>query len=123
MPRSHSRRLGLAGFLCLIASGPLGAQETPRSIGDCERLKNDLAYNQCLSMFGPAAKNIAGGDGAASPAPALAAAAIPMADDPAPEAGRGRRGRARYGRRGRQVAVFTAGGSEETRTYRRRRRR
>ncbi|AWN42492.1 hypothetical protein [Methylobacterium durans] len=122
MPRALPRRLGLVGFL-LLACTPLAAQETPRSIGDCERLKNDLAYNQCLSIFGPAAKNIAGGDGAASSAPPVTAAAIPMAEDPTPEVGRGRRGRSRYGRRGRQVAVFTAGGSEETRSYRRRRRR
>ncbi|PJI51329.1 hypothetical protein CTI14_62605, partial [Methylobacterium radiotolerans] len=27
---------------------PALAQGTPRSIGECERLKNDLAYNQCL---------------------------------------------------------------------------
>ncbi|GEP04884.1 hypothetical protein [Methylobacterium oxalidis] len=123
MPPLFPRLLGLAGFLCLLSGTPLAAQETPRSIGECERLKNDLAYNQCLSMFGPAAKNIAGGDGGGASAPPVAAAAIPMAEDAAPEVGRGRRGRARYGRRGRQVAVFTAGGGEETRSYRRRRRR
>ena len=31
------------------------AQGAPRSVGDCERIKGDLAYNQCLSLFGPAA--------------------------------------------------------------------
>jgi hypothetical protein len=25
----------------------------PASVADCERLKNDLAYNQCLASFGP----------------------------------------------------------------------
>ncbi|KAB1072066.1 hypothetical protein F6X51_17935 [Methylobacterium planeticum] len=106
----------------MILVPPALAQDTPRSVNDCERLKNDLAYNQCLSMFGPAAKNIAGGDGGAGPAPvSTAAAAIPVAEDPAPEVGRSRRGRYRA-RRGRQSAVFTAG-SDESRSYRRRRRR
>ncbi|WP_336486925.1 hypothetical protein [Methylobacterium nigriterrae] len=130
MPRPFQRRLGLAGLLCLILGAPVfgtpaSAQGAPRSIGECERLKNDLAYNQCLSMFGPAAKNIAaGGDGAASASPvSTAAAEIPMADDPMPEAGRGRPGRYRARRHGRQSAVFTAGGTEEPRAYRRRRRR
>ena len=122
MPRPFQSRLGFAGLLCLILSPSALAQDTPRSVNDCERLKNDLAYNQCLSMFGPAAKNIAGGDGSAASAPATATtAALPVADDPAPEAGRSRRGRYRV-RRGRQSAVFTAG-SDESRSYRRRRRR
>ena len=29
------------------------AAQSPRSIADCERVKNDLAYNQCLASFGP----------------------------------------------------------------------
>ncbi|GJD57610.1 hypothetical protein [Methylobacterium dankookense] len=127
-------RLPLAiGFL-LAAALPALAQGTPRSINDCERLKNDLAYNQCLSMFGPAARNVAGGYAAGelptTPAvPANAQAnlqaealantplAIPQAEEPAVET---RRGRRRYGRHGRQAAVFTVG-SGESRGRRRRR--
>ena len=122
-------RFRLASLLFVLA-GPALAQGTPRSIGECERLKNDLAYNQCLAMFGPAAKNIAGGDGGASaPAPsyseeAIAAAGIPSADEPelAEPTQRGRRGR--YGRRGgRQsmsFAVATAGSDEAVETGSRR---
>lgn len=133
----HPRFLRLAGLLPLLAlAGPAAAQGTPRSIGECERLKNDLAYNQCLAMFGPAAKNIAGGDSASSaPAPsyseeAIAAAGIPSADEPelAEPARRGRYGR-RGGRQSMSFAVATAGGEDaadggsrrHSRRYRRRR--
>lgn len=110
----------LTALAILIAPLPVLAQGTPRSIVECERLKNDLAYNQCLAMFGPAAKNVAGGYASADPAavPALAAPP-PQAEEAAESAPSGRRGRYRS-RRGRQTAVFTAGG--ETRSYRRRRR-
>ena len=115
----------LAGLLLLCLGGVALAQGTPRSVGECERLKNDLAYNQCLAMFGPAAKNVAGGyaAGETPPAPALpaTAAAATQADEPAEETRGSRRGRYRV-RRGRQSAVFTAG-SSEGRSYRHRRRR
>ncbi|GJD91927.1 hypothetical protein BHAOGJBA_5480 [Methylobacterium hispanicum] len=103
MPRSFPCRPVLAG-LVVLAAGPALAQGTPRSVGECERLKNDLAYNQCLAMFGPAARNVAGGFAAAdSTAPQ---AAIPQAEEPQAEPARGRRYR---GRHGRQRAVFTSG--------------
>ena len=115
----------LAGLLLLWLGGAALAQGTPRSVGECERLKNDLAYNQCLAMFGPAAKNVAGGyaAGETPPAPALpaTAAAAAQADEAVEEPRGGRRGRYRV-RRGRQSAVFTAG-SSEGRSYRHRRRR
>ncbi len=115
----------LAGSLLLWLGTAALAQGTPRSVGECERLKNDLAYNQCLAMFGPAAKNVAGGyaAGETPPVPALptTTAAAPQADEPADEVRGSRRGRYRV-RRGRQSAVFTAGGSE-ARSYRHRRRR
>ncbi|UMY16535.1 hypothetical protein MMB17_17820 [Methylobacterium organophilum] len=127
------RPLPLGLLACLVATGALG-QGTPRSVGECERLKNDLAYNQCLAMFGPPAKNVAGGDGlpsappvatptlntggaTASADPASTAtgstiAGIPAVEEPVIETGRrGRRGR--YTRRGgRQVASFTVGGDD-----------
>ncbi len=37
-------------LLCPIAAA---AQPAPASVSDCERIKNDLAYNQCLASFGP----------------------------------------------------------------------
>lgn len=106
MPRSFPCRPVLAG-LVVLAAGPVLAQGTPRSVGECERLKNDLAYNQCLAMFGPAARNVAGGFAAADTASSATQAAIPQAEEPRAEAGRGRRYR---GRHGRQRAVFTSGG-------------
>ena len=118
--RSSSFLPRLAAFTVLLAPLPALAQGTPRSIIECERLKNDLAYNQCLAMFGPAAKNVAGGYASADPA-AVPAFAAPLAqgEDVAEPAPSGRRGHYR-GRRGRQSAVFALGG--ETRSYRRRRR-
>jgi hypothetical protein len=107
----------LAALVLLLAPLPALAQGTPRSIGECERLKNDLAYNQCLAMFGPAAKNVAGGyasaDMASTPAAAMAEP-IPQVDEAAEATtGRGRRYRSH---RGRQYASFSTG-------YRHRRRR
>ncbi|WP_342106734.1 hypothetical protein [Methylobacterium sp. SI9] len=107
----------LAALIVLLAPLPALAQGTPRSIGECERLKNDLAYNQCLAMFGPAAKNVAGGyasaDAVSTPASAMAEA-IPQVEETAEAATSGRR---RYrGHRGRQYASFSTG-------YRHRRRR
>lgn len=107
----------VASFLCLVPFAAL-AQGTPRSIGECERLKNDLAYNQCLAMFGPAAKNVAAGFASvdAASAPALPEAA-PAEVQPEAEA-TPRRGRRYRGRHGRQYAMFSTGGE-----YRRGRRR
>lgn len=107
----------VASFLCLVPFAAL-AQGTPRSIGECERLKNDLAYNQCLAMFGPAAKNVAAGfasvDAASAPAlPDAAPAEVQPEAEAAPH-----RGRRYRGRHGRQYAMFTTGGE-----YRRGRRR
>ncbi|WP_457104061.1 hypothetical protein [Methylobacterium sp. P5_C11] len=111
----------LAALVVLLAPLPALAQGTPRSIGECERLKNDLAYNQCLAMFGPAAKNVAGGyasadtsvSAAATPAAAMAEP-IPQVEETAEATGSRRR---RYrSARGRQYASFSTG-------YRHRRRR
>ncbi len=45
-------RLPLAALALLLTTAALAA---PRSIADCESIKSDLAYNQCLASFGPAA--------------------------------------------------------------------
>lgn len=129
LPRLSGRPFLLA--LCgLAAFGSLSALAVPRSVGECESLKNDLAYNQCLAMFGPEARNVGGGDGGGG-GPAMAAAtatpaansAIPTTEEPVVETRRGRRGR--YGRRhGRQVAAFAIASEDgsSTRSHRRRRR-
>lgn len=42
-------------FLLLV--WPLAAAAQPRSIADCEKVKGDLAYNQCLASFGPSVRS------------------------------------------------------------------
>ncbi|WP_244528778.1 hypothetical protein [Methylobacterium gossipiicola] len=128
MPRTMLLRPTLV-LLAIVAPCLAAAQGAPRSVGECERLKNDLAYNQCLAMFGPAAKNVAGGfaQGAASASTSVATAlaAIPSsiaaALPPALSDTGGRSRRGRYGRHGRQSASFDTGGGG--RHYRRHRRR
>jgi hypothetical protein len=39
--------------LLLFPLAAAGQSSAPASVGDCERLKNDLAYNECLASFGP----------------------------------------------------------------------
>ncbi|MGU3361012.1 hypothetical protein ACLBWX_11815 [Methylobacterium sp. M6A4_1b] len=128
--RTPSLLLGLA-ILSVLSLQPARAQGAPRSVSDCERLKNDLAYNQCLAMFGPAAKNVASGvsSGAASAEVASALAAIPQsiaasaAATGAAIASIGHRTRrGRHARYGRQSASFAIAGGE-SRSYRRHRRR
>ncbi|HEX8165140.1 MAG TPA: hypothetical protein VF601_05050 [Beijerinckiaceae bacterium] len=75
------------------------AQPAPKSIADCEKIKGDLAYNQCLASFGPKMGE----------RPSRGAAAAEPADDE-PVVARGQRGRSGYARRGgRQRAVFEVG--------------
>jgi hypothetical protein len=110
------RLLLAAALLCLPAAAL--AQGSPRSIEDCERIKVDMAYNQCLASFGPKM-------GERSPRGG------PVAEDyeeAQPAARPARRGRASYqrGRRGRQAASFNTvsrGGAREVRSYKKRRRR
>lgn len=134
MPRL--RTISLLLGLTILSVSPVGsalAQSAPRSVSECERLKNDLAYNQCLASFGPAARNVAGGVAAssasASASVAAALAAIPQtiaagaAATEAAIASVGRRGRrGRHARHGRQSVSFAIAGAE-TRSYRRHRRR
>jgi hypothetical protein len=136
MPRlcTPSLLLGLAilSALPLLAVRPAQAQGAPRSVSDCERLKNDLAYNQCLALFGPAARNVAGGvsAGAASAEVANALAAIPQsiaasaAATGAALASIGHRTRrGRHARHGRQSVSFAIAGGESRASRRHRRRR
>lgn len=126
-----------------LLAAPASVLAAPRSASDCENLKNDLAYNQCLAMFGPAAKNIAaGGSGSGGraaiavppPVDTEAATGVPSVEEPelreSPR--RGSRRYRSYRRGGRQSASFEVGGdttavverSESRRSrYRSRRRR
>ena len=106
----------VAFALCLVPCAAL-AQGTPRSIGDCERLKNDLAYNQCLAMFGPAAKNVAAGYASVD---AAAAPALPEAAPAEAEVEASPRQRRYHGRNRRQYAMFSTGEGSSYRRHRRR---
>jgi hypothetical protein len=46
-------RPGVFALACLLMSG--AAVAAPRSINDCEAIKQADAYNNCLASFGPAA--------------------------------------------------------------------
>ena len=41
--------------LALASLAAASASTAPRSIGDCEQIKDPDAYNQCLASFGPVA--------------------------------------------------------------------
>ena len=114
----------LVAFLVLAWPLAATAQTAPRSIADCEKVKGDLAYNQCLASFGPPAR----GGGART-----TAGEIDVGEQAQPEApergGSARRGRGSYGRTasygrgrsGRQSAAFdiVSRGSSEAGTPRR----
>jgi hypothetical protein len=109
------RHLLAAALLALLPTAAL-AQGAPRSIEDCERIKVDMAYNQCLAAFGPKrGERIPRGGPVAE-----------AGDEAAPVAVRGsRRGRAAYrqGRRGRQAVAFTVGKRRGAAVYSRKKRR
>ena len=97
----------LAALLALLAF-PLAAaaQPAPKSIADCEKIKGDLAYNQCLANFGPKM-----GERRSSGASAAASAA---ADEPASTRGRRSRSAAHARHPGRQRAAFDIGRPRST---------
>ena len=51
LKESAMKRIVLVVLLILPFAA--AAQPAPKSIADCERIKADLAYNQCLASFGP----------------------------------------------------------------------
>jgi hypothetical protein len=61
------------------------AQAAPKNIDDCEKIKEPMAYNQCLASFGPAVGHVGSGQSYA-----------PASEGGAPRAavGKGRRARA-----------------------------
>jgi hypothetical protein len=102
-------------ILALAATAGSIASADARSIDDCERFSNPLAYNQCLSQFSPARRHHAG-----DPPPQLGAIDA-KPDEPAAQP-RGRRRGAPIARmpsldsivrpsgNGRSVATFEMGG-------------
>lgn len=88
----------LAVILFLTLPMAAAAQGVPKSIADCEKVKGDLAYNQCLSTFGPKVGERRSRSAAAP------------SDDDEPVVTQGRGGRHGYSRRGeRQRATFEVG--------------
>lgn len=74
------------------------AQPAPKSIADCEKIRGDLAYNQCLAMFGPKVGE------------RRSRGVAPADEGEEPAVAQGRRGRYGYARRGgRQRAAFEIG--------------
>ena len=80
--------------LLLCALPAAAAAQPARSIADCERIKNDLAYNQCLASFGPRV-------GARAPR-------MQAGEDPEASVARAQGGsrQTMRGRRGRKAAAF-----------------
>ena len=89
----------------LMLLAPLSAAaQSPNSIGDCEKVKNDMAYNQCLASFGPKV---------GQRAPRVGIGQDPVASVAETPSRRG--SRVVRGRPGRQTATFTvvSGGARE----------
>src|SRR5690242_7410765 len=89
----------------LLLAWPLAAAAEPQSIADCEKIKGDLAYNQCLASFGPPARS-----GAAH----SSAGEIDAHDqEPEPQHGAApRRGRVSYGRQAEDTYGRRRGGRQ-----------
>lgn len=100
--------------LCLLmsplAAAAQGAAPAPKSIQDCERIKVDLAYNQCLASFGPAAHTR---PGVVAPGqdPEVATPANPR------RFGRLAKRKGRVAARGRQKAAFAVKGGRKKASF------
>jgi hypothetical protein len=102
-PLAKGSMMKLVVLAALLVFPFAAAAQPARSIADCEKIKGDLAYNQCLASFGPKIGERRGGRVAAP------------AEDGEPVVTRGRRGRSGYARRGgRQRAVFEVGRGRQT---------
>jgi|GEM_PF-492893 hypothetical protein len=61
----------LRGIAVLGLLAATSARAAPKNIDDCEKIKEPMAYNECLASFGPAVGHVGGHVGAAqSQAPA-----------------------------------------------------
>jgi hypothetical protein len=88
----------ILAILLLVPFAAAAQAPAPRSIADCEKITGDLAYNQCLAMFGPAR---------GEPRPRIGAQGA--GDEPVVTRSRGGGRYAYRGRRGRQRASFDIG--------------
>ena len=75
----------LREFVVLGMLAAASAQAAPKNIDDCEKIKEPMAYNECLASFGPAVGHVGSGQSYA-----------PASEGGAPRAavGKGRRARA-----------------------------
>lgn len=92
-------RYPLIALFLVLPAAALAQTSAPQSIEDCERIKNDMAYNQCLASFGPKF--------GARPA------RVQVGQDPetsVAESPKRHRGGIRRGRKGRYSASFAVGG-------------
>lgn len=91
-------------FCLVVLPLAASAQTGPKSIQDCEGIKSDLAYNQCLANFGPAAHSR---PGVVAPGqdPEVATPANPR------RVSRHASRRGRHAFRGRKRASFSVGSS------------
>jgi hypothetical protein len=105
----HILILALAATACGLAAAEA------KSIDDCERFANPLAYNQCLSQFSPARRHRAG-----DPAPQIGGE-LDASQDATPQQRKRRHGAAitrmpsldqvvRPSGNGRSIATFEIGG-------------
>ena len=99
------REIVVMGALLAVAS----AQAAPKNIDDCEKIKEPMAYNECLASFGPAVGHVGGGQsyGPASEGQPRAAAKGRRASAYHAPARRGARGMAMRGASGRVRMEFT----------------
>lgn len=51
------REIAVVGALLAAAS----AEAAPKNIDDCEKIKEPMAYNECLASFGPTVGHLGGG--------------------------------------------------------------
>jgi len=91
----------------LLLAWPLAAAAQPRSIADCEKVKGDLAYNQCLASFGPPARSGA----ARSSAGEVDSSNEAQSQEP-PRSGSIGRGRGSYGRQAASYGRRRGGGRQ-----------
>ena len=99
----------LREFVVLGMLAAASAQAAPKNIDDCEKIKEPMAYNECLASFGPAVGHVGSGQ---SYGPA--SEGEPRAERKGRKAGayhaparRGARGMAAHGANGRVRMEFT----------------
>ena len=95
----------VATIVTLLSWAP-GAQAGPRTLDDCEKIQDPMAYNACLASFGPTPK---GHDGGGQTYPGVASEGEHKGQVRAAPRPRGAHV-TRHGPRGRMHMEFTPGG-------------